>query len=594
MAHRPELSSQGRTDLKRSKKRVGGIRYVPTGIPGFDEITGGGLPAGRTTVVLGGAGGGKTIFGAQVLVVGARDFGEPGILVSFEESARQVIENTASFAWGIDRQKGKDIDVVDARLSQSVVRGGEFDLLGLLAVLGQKVKTIRAKRIVLDGLDVLLANLGDPSLMRREVFRLREWLADSGLTAIVTAKADAADMRPSPEYDFLQFMADCVVKVQDRVVGGTALRFIRVTKCRGGPHSANEFPFTIGPAGIEVGAGAVTDMVHPASKVRVSTGVERLDAMLGGGYYRGSSTLITGSPGTSKTTLCAAFAEAASRRKDRTLFVSFDEAPEQVVRNMESVGIALGSHLQSGVLRMHSLRSQTASPEAHVAKIRHFLREHRAINLVVDPLSALGSAGGESVAQRAAIEILDLAKTQGITSIYTSLLGGKAVDNEETPTGISTIADTWMHVTYVKQGGERNRALTVIKSRGTNQSNQIRELVLSKDGVTLADVYSADGEVLMGTLRWQRENDERRKRDAAARDADIRRKKAELAVAESKTRTLAALDAQAVDEAILERVIVERNEMATVIAAEGVELLRRRGADRLRTTAGRLARKPLR
>jgi circadian clock protein KaiC len=593
MAHRLERSAHAGIDPKPVSKVVGGIRHVPTGISGFDEITGGGLPAGRITVVLGGAGGGKTIFGIQALVLGARDFGEPGVFVSFEESARQVLENTASFTWGIDRPREKGIDVVDARLPQSVVHGGEFDLLGLLVILGQKVKAIRAKRIVLDGLDVLLANQGDPSLMRREVFRLREWLEDSHLTTIITAKADAAEIRLSPEYDFLQFMADCVVKVQHRVANGTALRFIRVAKCRGGPHSANEFPFTIGPAGIEVGAGAATEMVHPASKVRVSTGVERLDAMLGGGYYCGSSTLITGAPGTAKTTLSAAFAEAASRRNDRTLFLSFDEAPAQIVRNMDSVGIPLGSHVQSGVLRMHSLRSQAASPEAHAAKIRQLLREHRAVNLVVDPLSALGPAGDGNVAQRAAIEILDMAKTQGITSVYTSLLGNRAPEAEDTLIGISTIADTWMHVTYVNQGGERNRALTVIKSRGTNQSNQIRELVLSKNGVTLADVYSAGGEVLMGTLRWERENHERRKRELATRDADLRRKEAELTVTESKARTQAALGTQAVDEAILERVNTERRELTTVTASEGVELLRRRGAD-VRTSPRRMARKSFR
>jgi circadian clock protein KaiC len=590
VGHRPERIAHARIDSKRPQKGVGGIRYVPTGIAGFDEITGGGLPAGRITVVLGGAGGGKTIFGVQALIAGARDHGEPGIFVSFEESSSQVFENTASFTWGTDRLREKGIDVFDARLPQSVVQGGEFDLLGLLAVLGQKVKAIRAKRIVLDGIDVLLGNLGDIALVRREVFRLREWLEESGLTAIITAKAEAADVRVTPEYDFLQFMADCVVNVQHRVASGTALRFIRVSKCRGGPHSANEFPFTIGPAGIEIGAGSATEMVHPASTIRVSSGIDRLDAMLGGGYYRGSSTLITGSPGTAKTTIAAAFAEGASRRKERTLFVSFDEAPAQIIRNMDSVGISLAAHIQSGVLLMHSLRSQAASPEAHAAKIRQLLREHRAVNLVVDPLSALGPSGDESMAQRAAIEVLDFAKTQGITSIYTALLGNKAADTEETLIGISTIADTWMHVTYVNQGGERNRALTVIKSRGTNQSNQIRELVLSASGVTLADVYSAGGEVLMGTLRWERENQERRKRDVAGRDSDLRRKEAELTVAESKARAVAALGAQAVNEAILERVNAEREELTTATATEGVELLRRRGADRARAVRGRTRR----
>lgn len=560
--------------------RQRGNRYVPTGIAGFDEITGGGLPAGRITVILGGAGGGKTIFGVQTLVAGARRYGEPGVFVAFEERADHVFENTAKFSWGIDRLRGgKSIDALDARLPESVVQGGEFDLLGLLAVLGQKVKAIRAKRIVLDGLDVLLTNLRDPVLVRREVFRLRDWLEDSRLTAIITAKASAADVHLSPEYDFLQFMADCVVKLQHRVVGGTALRFLRVAKCRGGPHSANEFSMTINDAGIEVGAGAATELIHPASTARVSSGIERLDAMLGGGYYRGSSTLLTGSPGTAKTTLAAAFAEAASRRKERTLFVSFDEAPTQVVRNLGTVGIRLAPHVESGALRMHSLRGRAASPEAHAAHIRQLLREHRARNLVVDPISALGPTGEDHVAQRAAVEILDLAKDLSITSVYTSLLGDRAAFSEETPIGISTIADTWMHVTYVNQGGERNRALTIIKSRGTGHSNQVRELVLSKSGVTLADVYSAGGEVLMGTLRWERENRERHKRQQLVREADQRKKEVELTLAETRARAQAALSAQAVQEIALERLSAELEEAAGQTAIEDAELLRRRGAD---------------
>jgi len=567
-----------------------GIQYAATGIRGFDEITGGGLPAGRITVVLGSAGGGKTIFGLQTLVTGARDFGEPGVFVAFEESVDQVFENTASFLWGIDRLKDKSIAVVDANLPQSVVQGGEFDLLGLLAVLGQKVKTVGAKRVVLDGLDVLLANLGDPVLARREVFRLREWLQDSAMTAIITAKASAADVHLSPEYDFLQFMADCVVKMQHRVVGGTAERFIRVAKCRGGPHSANEFPFTIGNAGIEVGAGAATEIIHPASAARISAGVERLDAMLGGGYHRGSSTLITGSPGTAKTTLAAAFASAASHRKERTLFISFDEAPALIVRNMGSVGIALGPHVESGVLRMHSLRSRAASPEAHVAHIRELLREHRSRNLVVDPISAVGPDAEKSVAQRAAIEILDLAKSQSITGVYTSLLGNNAALTEDTPIGISTIADTWIHVSYLNQGGERNRALTIIKSRGTEHSSQVRELVLSKTGVTLADVYSAGGEVLMGTLRWEREDRERRKRHTAKRELDLRQREAALALAETQARTQTALSAQAVQEAVIERLDAEREESDEQVASQHLELRQRRGADDLRVARRRITR----
>jgi circadian clock protein KaiC len=571
-----------------NNKRHGIVR-LPTGITGFDEITRGGLPAGRITVVLGGPGSGKTIFGVQILALGAHKFGDSGILVAFEEGPEQVIENTACFDWRLDRLDGKSLNVIDARLPESVIQGGEFDLLGLLAVLGQRAKVMGAKRIVLDGLDVLLANLSDPAVKRREVFRLREWLQSNGMTAIVTAKVDKQDGGLSPEYAFLQFMADCVVTMHHRVVSGTALRFIRVPKCRGGGHSANEFPFTIGESGIEVGGGASTEMVHAAPTARVSSGIDRLDAMLGGGYYRGSSTLITGAPGTAKTTLAAAFADAACRRREPTMFVSFDESPAQIVRNVGSVGIRLDPHVRSGLLSMHSLRSRSASPEAHTAHIRNLLRLHRAKNLVVDPLSAFSFGIDAAVAQRAAVEVLDLAKSLGITSVYTSLLGNKAALSEETPIGVSTIADTWMHLTYVNQGGERNRALTVIKSRGTSHSNQIRELVLSGTGTTLADVYSAGGEVLMGTLRWEREETERRTREASKHEAALREKEAESAVAETRARAQAALSAQAVGEAVLARIRSEQKTSDTLAAKQSSELLRRRGADAHRTARARRA-----
>jgi circadian clock protein KaiC len=555
-----------------------GIAYAPTGISGFDVITGGGLPAGRTTVVLGGAGGGKTILGAQILANGAQIYKEPGIFVSFEESAAQIFEDLACFRWGMWQSRATGIQLVDARLPQSVAHGGEFDLLGLLAILEHKVKTSGARRIVLDGIDVLLDSLGDATLARREVFRLHEWFQDQRLTSIITAKASGADVRLSPEYDFLQFMADCMIKVDHRLVDGTALRFLRVAKCRGSAHSANEFPLTIGESGIEVG-GSSLEIHHTAPTKRVSTGVGRLDTMVGGGYHVGSSILISGAPGTAKTTLGAAFAAAGSQRGERTLFVSFDEAPLQIVRNMQSVGIHLGEHVKSGVLRMHSLRGRAASPEAHAAQIRELLRKHQARNLVVDPLSCLGSGVMEMVAREAAVAVLDDAKGLGLTSVYTSLLAEKQPLAEGTPIGISTIADTWIHLTYINQAGERNRALTVVKSRGTGHSNQVRELLLSRRGITLADVYTAGGEVLTGTLRWERENQVRHERDAAIRDAEARKRTAELALAEADARVLAARSAYAAQQAELDRANAVREEVLRINSAEADALRRRRGAD---------------
>ncbi len=505
--------------MKREHAAVTQAR-MPTGIAGLDEIMDGGLPRGGVTVVLGGAGAGKTIFGMQVLATGARDHHEPGILVAFEESAARILANTAGLAWGESALAQRGVHVLDAQLSQAVERGGEFDLVGLLAILTAKAKQLGARRVVFDGLDVLLGLLGDASLIRREVFCLRDWVHESGLSAIVTAKADAAEARPAADYDFLQFMADCVVTLHHRVDRGTALRFVRVAKYRGAAHSANEFPLTITRAGIEIAANTAIELGYVASTERVSSGVDRLDSMLSGGYYRGSSVLLTGASGTARTSLAAAFAESAARRGERTVYVSFDESPDQIVRNVASIGIQLAPLIAAGTLRVHSLRAGTESPEAHVARIRALMREAQPRNLVIDPLSALAERGYVADTDGAALQVLDLAKRAGITVVSTALLGNSQPLTEQTPLSISTIADTWMHVSYVNQGGERNRAITIIKARGTGHSNQVRELVLTSGGVTLADVYSVGGEVLMGTLRWEKENDARRaRRGAERRDA---------------------------------------------------------------------------
>ncbi len=556
-------------------------RPVRTGIEGFDEVLGGGLPRGRVTVVLGGPGSGKTIFALQTLVAGARDDGEPGILVAFEESAQQIRDNARGFGWGRSLQRsGGKVEIFDAQLGESVIHGGDFDLLGLLAVVGARAKALKARRIVLDGVDVLLAQLSDASLARREVFRLRNWLGAGGFTGIITAKAAGNGDCPAHDYEFLQFLGDCVVTLQHRMAEGTALRSLRVAKRRGCAHSANDFPFTIGPEGIRIAATSESELHHPVSAQRLSSGVERLDVMLGGGYYRGSSTLITGAPGTSKTTLAASFAEACCLRRERTLFVSFDEAPEQIVRNVGSVGISLVPFVESGTLRMCSLRSRTASAEAHALRVRSMLTEHKARHLVIDPISALAQAGGEAVAEVAALRVLDFAKVHGITVLTTSLLGNNVPLAEETPIGISTIADTWLHLTYVSQAGERNRALTIIKSRGTAHSNQVREMLVARSGVTLADAYLAGGEVLMGTLRWEKESEERREHEAAQRSALERQKEAELALAEANARMEAMFQERAIREATLARLKAERAQYVSGQVRVERELQRRRGADK--------------
>jgi circadian clock protein KaiC len=301
--------------------------------------------------------------------------------------------------------------------------------------------------------------------------------------------------------------------------------------------------------------------------------------MLGGGYFRASSTLITGAPGTAKTTLAAAFASACAERNEPTLLVSFDEAPAQIVRNVGSVGIRLEPHLTSGVLQIQSFRSRAANPEMHVGRIRALVERHQVKNLVVDPISALGQNGAEALSEAAAVGLLDLAKSLGITTVCTSLLGNQAPLSEKTPIGISTIADTWMHLSYMSHGGERNRALTIIKSRGTAHSNQVRELLLSDTGIALPDVYSAGGEVLMGTLRWLKENEQRHRSADAEREATLREREAELRLAEATARAQAALAEQALGEANLARVRADRQSESERTASEHQQLRERRGAE---------------
>ncbi len=550
---------------------------ISSGIVGFDEITGGGLPRGRVTVVLGGAGCGKTIFALQGLVAGAKA-GEPGLFVTFEENPEQIMKDAKRFDWKLSAMKGKGVEFFDAQLSQAIIQGGEFDLLGLLAVIGAKIKQLGCKRVVFDGLDVLLGHLGDPALIRGEILRLREWVYAAGLTGMVTAKADEHGHSAS-DYAFLQFIADCVISLQHRVTAGAAIRMIRVAKYRGDAHSANELPFTITKGGIEVACGTSPELHHSVSMERVTSGVERLDAMLRGGYYRGSAVLISGAPGTSKTSLVAAFAAAACERKERTVYVSFDEAPAQIIRNVASIGIDLTPYVKSGVLTMCSLRARADNPEAHVARIRTLLDRQQARNLIVDPLSALAQSFDQAIGDRAAVQVLDVAKGLGITTLSTSLLANAAPLSEETPLGISTIADTWMHVSYVSNAGERNRALTIIKSRGTSHSNQVRELILSDAGVTLADAYISDGEVLMGTLRWERENEDRRAKQTAQTESHLQQKQAELALAESRLRIEAARTEQALREADLQRVLGARVALKELDRVETVERASRRGGE---------------
>lgn len=565
---------------RRRTEREGSVAFsvgqMRTGIAGFDGLLGGGLPRDRTTLVVGGPGCGKSLFALESLVNGARKFAEPGIFVAFEESGKHVIANSASFGWDLPRLMKKDLAFVDARLPHAVVHGGDFDLLGLLAIVDAKRKELGARRVVLDGVDILLGFLNDPIAERREMYRLSEWLSDQKLTSIITCKSDENGRLMARE-GYMQFLSDCVVVLQHKVVGSLPLRLMRVTKCRGLAHVTGEVPFAITTSGLKVVSSGVTE-AQPVSNQKVSSGIGRFDSMLSGGYFRGASVLISGSSGTAKSTLAGGFIEAAAARGEPCLYATFDESAGQVVRNMASVGIHLAKHLESGVLQIMSERKVEKSPVEHVARLMEMVERHKVRCLVVDPVSALTASGAGPITEELVVRLLDYARARGVTLLCTSLLTGAGDHLEETASGVSTMADTWIHVSYVVKNGERNRALTIVKSRGVGHSNQVRELVLSNEGVTLADVYSAGGDVLMGTMRWQKESEGRQARSLKKRDAERKGREAQLAVAETNAHIATLRHELAGREAA----VLEFSADATKAAAE----VQDRGADERRLRRG--------
>ena len=499
--------------------RQNSVEKSLTGIEGFDQITYGGLPCHRTSLVLGGPGAGKTVFALQALVNGAAMYSEPAIFVAFEESATQIVHNAGTFGWNLEELERERLFFLDARISPSTVKAGQFDLQAILAGLSVKVKEMNAKRIVFDGLDVLLTLLDDDVAERREAYRLHEWLKETGLTGIITAKSDQRDRLLSERYGFMQFMVDCVVGLQHRMQDRVSLRSLRVLKYRGSAFDEGEFPLVITADGIEIATFSTEQLAFEVSTERVSSGIDRLDTMLEGGYHRGSSVIITGVPGTTKTTLAGTFSVRMCQQGEKVLFVSFDESSAQITRNLKSVGIDLQPFIDDRTLTIHAIRTEARSAEEHFIELKRLIREIEPRHLVLDPVSALIKTGGQISAMHAAFRLLDYAKCRGITTICTSLVGTNETPDIATNMDISTIADTWIHLAYKVLGGERNRTLGIVKSRGTAHSNQVRELTVSRNGLDLKDVYTAGGEVLVGTARYEKE---------AAHRSVLRRRELEL------------------------------------------------------------------
>jgi circadian clock protein KaiC len=567
--------------MVRSSEKEPGLPKVTTGILGLDVISKGGLPRGGCTLVEGGAGSGKSILALQSLVHAAGDLDEASIFVAFEESAESIVANAATFGWDLPRLQRDRLFFLDAQPSYDLVISGSFDLGGMLAALDTKIAEIGAKRIVFDALDIVTSLLNNLEDERREVNRLHKWIRDRNLTTIITLKSGQTDFSRRSE-SFTQFMVDCAIRLSHRTVGGVSQRCLQIVKFRGSSFDENEASMIIGYSGLQVAHFQTTSRA-PVTEERVSSGIGRLDTMLGGGYFRGASVLITGSPGTAKTTLCAAFAEAACLRGESTVFVSFDSDTLEVVRNVRSVGIDLGRYMsdgtRTGLLQVVYGRSLIGNAENHLMAIRNLAGKCQARCVVLDPISILSKFSGADTPNSAIERLIDWAKTEGVTLICSSLLDETSLDVESTPLHVSTLADTWIYLSYLVSSGERNRGLTVIKSRGSAHSNQVRELVLSDEGVTLADAYTADGAVLMGTLRWEREQaDEtaRQLRERAVRQESLELLAEEANLAGRVSALQFQLDAK---RARLRAIDTDLEEARTATTNHRAERLSRRHAD---------------
>ncbi len=521
-----------------------GLGKCPTGIVGLDKITNGGLPQGRPALVCGGAGCGKTLFAIEFIVRGAMEFNEPGVFVSFEETSEELAKNVRSLGFDLDdlvRRKKLAMDFVRVERSE-IEETGEYDLEGLFVRLNHAIETVKAKRVVLDTIESLFSGLSNTAILRAELRRLFRWLKDKGVTAIITGeKGEGALTRQGIE----EYVSDCVIMLDHRVHDQLSTRRLRVVKYRGSTHGTNEYPFIIDENGISVLPVTSMSLDHQVATTRISSGIDRLDAMLDGkGFYRGSSILVSGPAGTGKSSLAATFAQAACRRGEKCLYFAFEESSSQIIRNMRSIGIDLAPYVKKGLLRFHCSRPTLYGLEMHLVVMHKQIEQFSPSVVIVDPVTNMISAGVALDVRSMLLRLVDYLKNRQITTFMTSLTtSGHAMEQSETE--ISSLIDTWLLVRDIELGGERNRSLYILKLRGMAHSNQIREFVLTRKGVQLLDVYLGPAGVLTGSARLSQEAREQAQK-AATKQA-VRRQQAE---AEARSKALesqiAALQAQAV------------------------------------------------
>jgi circadian clock protein KaiC len=581
--------------MKKSTSRQALPKTLPkslTGIEGLDEITGGGFPKGRPTLVCGSAGCGKTLLAMEFLIHGAMEFDEPGVFLAFEETAAELTQNVRSLGFDIDDLiKRKKLAVDFVRVERSEIEEiGNYDLEGLFVRLGHAIDTIGARRVVVDTIETLFSGLSNAAILRSELRRLFRWLKDKGITAIVTAeRGEGALTRQGLE----EYVSDCVILLDHRVVEQVSTRRIRIVKYRGSTHGTNEYPFLIDEDGISVLPITSAGLEHEVSSERVSTGVARLDAMLGGdGFYRGSSVLVSGTAGSGKSSLAALVVNAACQRGEKCLYFAFEESPSQVIRNMRSIGLDLEKWVKKGLLQFHAMRSTMFGLEMHLASFHKLIRDFQPQVVIADPIGSLLHAGTRQDATAMLTRLIDFLKLHNITAFLTNLTSdGEFL--EKTDVDISSLVDTWLLLRDMELGGERNRALYILKSRGMAHSNQLREFLLTDRGIELLDVYLGPEGVLTGSMRLAQEAREVAATLAQQQDLNARQRERERKREALEARIEAMRKEFEAEEHQAQRDIGFEQQRANVLQSDRTRMALSRKADTARPAEGQrtLARK---
>ncbi|MGB4400536.1 MAG: circadian clock protein KaiC [Daejeonella sp.] len=490
------------TDIKntRNTDNIHKLSKTPTGISGLDEITFGGLPTGRPTLICGTAGCGKTLFSLEFIVRGALEYNEPGVFMAFEEKAEELATNVASLGFDLrklEEEKLLKLDYVHIDKSE-IAETGDYNLDGLFIRLGYAIDSIGAKRVVLDTIENLFTGLTNQGILRAEIRRLFQFLKEKGVTAVITGERDGESLT---RQGLEEYVSDCVILLDHRVIDQISTRRLRVVKYRGSLHGTNEYPFLIDDEGISVLPVTSLNLDKPVSSERISTGIPSLDAMLSkGGFYKGSSILVSGTAGTGKTSVAASFANSTCERNDKCLFFAFEESPQQIIRNMRSIGMDLQHHMDKGLLKFYAARPTLYGLEMHLVAIHKAIRKFKPNVVVLDPITNLITVGSVSEVKSMLVRLIDFFQAEQITVMFTALSLNNIV-NEQTDEGVSSLVDAWILIRDIELNGERNRGLYIMKSRGMEHSNQVREFVIKEDGLDLVDVYLGPEGVLTGSAR---------------------------------------------------------------------------------------------